>query len=105
MALKRRNRITAQSIKKLELNAHNSVKLHELNDAIRLIYDGMQKILNYENNHTIIDSLLFDLMHFTEYVEDLEMAMQLSRLGLFNPKLLNYDKLENVNSQNKNIYK
>jgi len=86
--------------KKLEINVHNSVKLHELNDAIRLINDGMQKIQNYENNHTIIDSLLFELMQFTEYIEDLEMAMQLSRLGLFNPKLLNYDKLENVNSQN-----
>lgn len=28
------------------------------------------------------------------------MGMQLSRLGLFNPKLLNYDRLENVNTKN-----
>jgi len=27
-------------------------------------------------------------MQFTEYVEDLEMAIQLPRLWLFNPKLL-----------------
>jgi len=39
-------------------------------------------------------------MQLTEYVEDLEMAMQLFRLGLFNPKMLNYDKLENMNGQN-----
>lgn len=39
-------------------------------------------------------------MQFIEYIEDLEMGMQLSRLGLLNPKLLAYDKLNNVNSQN-----
>jgi len=86
--------------RKLETNAHNSVNLHELNDAIQLINDGMQKIQNYENDSNIINSLLYELMQFTEYIEDVEMGMQLSRLGLFNPKLLNYDKLENVNSQN-----
>jgi len=48
--------------KKLEINAHNSVKLDELSEAIRLINDGIQKVQNYENNPTIIGSLLFELM-------------------------------------------
>jgi len=37
---------------------------------------------------------------FIEYIEDIEKGMQLSRLGLFNSKLLNYDKLESINNQN-----
>jgi len=43
--------------------------------------------------------LVFNLKHFAEYIEDLEMGMQLARLGIFNPKLLKQDYLTNINSE------
>jgi len=39
-------------------------------------------------------------MQFIEYIVDIEMGMKLSRLKLFNPKLLKFDKLEGTYSQN-----
>lgn len=84
----------------LETVAQNSVKVHELNDVIQLANSGLEKLKQYEDNRNSIDTLTYELMQFIEFIEDIEMGMQLSRLGLFNPKLLNYDKLENVNSQN-----
>lgn len=85
---------------KIDLIAENSVQLHKLNDVINFVNEGMQKLTNYENNRNSIDTLVYELMQFIEYIEDIEMGMQLSRLGLFNPKLLNYDQLENINNQN-----
>nr|AAC33319.1 envelope protein [Drosophila virilis] len=46
-----------------------------------------------------LDILIFNLQHFTEYIEDIEMGMQLTRLGIFNPKLLKHDYLLHVNSE------
>lgn len=86
--------------KHLEALGTNSVKLHELNDVMQLINKEMQKIVEFEIHRISIDTLVHELLQFTEYIEDIEMGMQLSRLGLFNPKLLNYDKLENVNAKN-----
>lgn len=86
--------------KNLEAVAQNSIKLHELNDIIEQVNTETQKVQDHENNRNTLDTITYELLQFTEYVEDLEMGMQLSRLGLFNPKLLNYDKLENINSQN-----
>uniref|UniRef100_V9H1L4 Envelope protein n=2 Tax=Drosophila ananassae TaxID=7217 RepID=V9H1L4_DROAN len=85
---------------KLNSEAENSIKIHEFNEVMQFVNDGLQRIKKYENNRNSIDTLVYELMQFIEYIEDLEMGMQLSRLGLFNPKLLNYDKLQNVNSEN-----
>jgi len=84
----------------LDTLAANSIQLHELNEVIQLINDRMMKIKESDDEHNKIEKFIYELLQFTEYIEDLEMGMQLSRLGLFNPKLLNYDKLDNVNSQN-----
>jgi len=66
--------------------------------------EGLQNLTNYENNRNSIDTLLYELMLFIEYIEDIEMGMQLSRLGHFNPKLLNYNKLESIDSKKKTNY-
>jgi len=42
---------------------------------------------------------IFNLKHFTEYVEDIELGMQMTRLGLFIPKLLKHDYLKNMNPE------
>lgn len=44
----------------LDINAHSSLKLHELNYAILLVSDGMQQTRNYESNNSIITVLLFE---------------------------------------------
>jgi len=86
--------------KKIDIIAENSIQLHKLNDVVKFVNEGLEKLTNYENNRNSIDTLVYELMQFIEYIKDIEMGMQLSRLGLFNPKLLNYDKLERINSQN-----
>lgn len=81
----------------LENMGKNSIQLHEMNNVINQINENMEKM---ERNRNMYDSFTYELMQFIEYVEDVEMGMQLSRLGLFNPKWLNYDKLDNVNNRN-----
>jgi len=60
----------------------------------------MKRIQEHQNKKNIQDTLTYQLSQFIEYIEDIEMGMQLSRLGLFNPKLLTYDKLDSVNNRN-----
>lgn len=84
----------------LESVTKNSINIHEMSDIIQLINSNMQKIKEFEDEHNNKEQMLYELIQFTEYIEDIAMGMQLSRLGLFNPKLLNYDKLENVDSSN-----
>lgn len=84
----------------LESATKNSINIHEMSDIIQLINSNMQKIKEFEDEHNNREQMLYELIQFTEYIEDIAMGMQLSRLGLFNPKLLNYDKLENVDSSN-----
>jgi len=43
--------------------------------------------------------LVFNLEHFAEHNEDLELGMQLASLGIFNPKLLSQVVVTNVNSE------
>jgi len=47
----------------------------------------------------MIDLTFFNLQQFTEYIEDIELGLQLTRLGTFNPKLLKHDSLIHVNSE------
>jgi len=47
----------------------------------------------------MIDLTFFNLQQFTEYIEDIELGLQLTRLGTFNPKLLKHDLLTHVNSE------
>lgn len=86
--------------KQLESVATSSINLHEINDVMQLINSNIQKTKEFEDEHSNREQLVYELTQFTEYIEDIAMGMQLSRLGLFNPKLLNYDRLENVDSSN-----
>jgi len=42
--------------------------------------------------------LILELQQFTEYIEDIEIGMQFTRLGVFNPKFLKNDNLVEVSS-------
>jgi len=43
---------------------------------------------------------LFNLQQSTTvYIEDIEHGMQLTRLGIFNPKLLKHDLLTHISSE------
>lgn len=42
--------------------------------------------------------IIFNLQ-FTDNIEDIELGLQLTRLGIFNPKLLKHDYLTHVNSE------
>lgn len=78
----------------------NIVQINEINDIINIINNDMKIIQEHQNKKNIQDTLTYQLSQFIEYIEDIEMGMQLSRLGLFNPKLLTYDKLDSVNNRN-----
>jgi len=52
-----------------------------------------------KEQHQQIVVLIFNLQQFTEYIEDIELGMQLTRLGIFNPKLLKHDYLKHVISE------
>lgn len=67
---------------------------------IQLINSNIQKIKELEDEHSSREQLVYELTQFIEYIEYIAMGMQLSRLGIFNPKLLNCDKLENVDRTN-----
>jgi len=43
--------------------------------------------------------ITFSLQEFTEYIENIELGMQPTRLGIFNPKLLKHSPLLHVNSE------
>lgn len=86
--------------KQLESVATSSINLHEINDIIQLINSNIQRTKEFLDEHSNREQLIYELIQFTEYIEDIAMGMQLSRLGLFNPKLLNHDRLENVDSSN-----
>jgi len=47
----------------------------------------------------MINLIIFKLQQFTEYIEDIELGLQLTRLGKFNPKLLKHYSLIHVNSE------
>lgn len=61
----------------------------EIINFLSTIHEGDQRL----------NILLFNLQQFTEYIEDIKLGMQLTRLGIFNPKLLKHDYLTNVNSE------
>jgi len=63
-------------------------------------------LTNYLKNNfeveQMINLIIFNLEQleqFTEYIEDIELSLQLTRLGIFNPKLLKHDLLTHVNSE------
>jgi len=80
-----------QKINKL---VDTSVQNTDLNMVIDVINNGIQIITNLTEKgerDQQVSVLIFNLQHFTEYVEDIELGMQMTRLGLFNPKLLKHD--------------
>lgn len=83
--------------------SQSTVQISSLNHVIDNLNNGIEMINTHsksiEKDHKI-SLLIFNIEHFTEYIEDIEMGSQLTRLGIFNPKLLKHDNLGNVNFQN-----
>jgi len=67
------------------------------------MYNQGLELTNHLNNNfegeQMINLIIFNLQQFTEYIEDIELSLQLTRLGIFNPKLLKHDLLTHVNSE------
>jgi len=67
------------------------------------MYNQGLELTNHLNNNfegeQMINLIIFNLQQFTEYIEDIELGLQLTRLGIFNPKLLKHDLLIHVNSE------
>jgi len=79
-----------------------SVQNTDLNMIIDVINNGIEiinKLKEKGEREQQVNVLIFNLQHFTEYVEDIELGMQMTRLGLFNPKLLKHDYLKNMNPE------
>lgn len=87
---------------KINNMSEDSVKTHDLNTILDVINSGIDiinKLKVDKERHQQIAVLIFNLEQFTEYIEDIELGMQLTRLGIFNPKLLKHDYLKHVNSE------
>lgn len=86
----------------INIIAHNSIQANNLNDFINTFNQGINiinnqsKILEEEKQ---LNSLIFNIEHFTEYIEDIELSLQLTRLGIFNPKLLKHDQIDHINHE------
>lgn len=61
--------------------------------------EAVNSIVSEKEKSIKLELLIFNLEHFTEYIEDIEMGMQLTRLGIFNPKLLKHNYLKHVDSE------
>lgn len=87
---------------KIKNLAENSIQANELNYIIDAINKGLEtvnSIVSEKEKSIKLELLIFNLEHFTEYIEDIEMGMQLTRLGIFNPKLLKHNYLNHVDSE------
>lgn len=84
-----------------DLSQH-SIQINELNEVIEVVNRGIE-VINHlsaiSEGDRRLELLVFNLQQFTEYIEDIELGMQLTRLGIFNPKLLRHDPLSHVNSE------
>jgi len=79
-----------------------SVQNTYLNMIIDVINNGIEiidKLKEKGERDQQVSVLILNLQHFTDYVEDIELGMQMTRLGLFNPKLLKHDYLKNMNPE------
>jgi hypothetical protein len=80
----------------------NNIQISELNHVIDAINKGIE-VTNHLNHlreqEQMLALVIFNLQQFTEYIEDIELGLQLTRLGIFNPKLLRHDSLTHVNSE------
>jgi len=80
----------------------NNVQISELNHVIEVINQVIE-LTNHLNNNfegeQMINLIIFKLQQFSEYIEDIELGLQLTRLGIFNSKLLKHDSLIHVNSE------
>lgn len=87
---------------KIDNLSENSIQINELNKVIDAINKGIETVnrLNEnQNENQRLAILIFNLQEFTEYIEDIELGMQFTRLGIFNPKLLKHDPLKHINSE------
>jgi len=83
--------------------AQSTIQVSNLNHIIDSLNDGIKMINNQSKairTEQKINLLIFNIEHFTEYIEDIEMGSQLTRLGIFNPKLLKHDQLGNIHYKN-----
>jgi len=80
--------------------AQSTIQVSNLNHIIDNLNEGIKMINNQSNairTEQKINLLIFNIEHFTEYIE---MGSQLTRLGIFNPKLLKHDQLGNIHYKN-----
>jgi len=83
----------------LDEKKNNMSEDNTIIDVINSGIDIIKKLKVDMEQHQQIAVLIFNLQQFTEYIEDIELGMQLTRLGIFNPKLLKHDYLKHVNSE------
>jgi len=88
-----------QKINNLVDTSVQSTDLNMIIDVINNRFELINKLNEKGERDQQVSVLIFHLQHFTEYVEDIELGMQITRLGLFNPKLLKHDYLKNVNPE------
>jgi len=82
--------------------SENSVKANELNQIIDAVNKGIEVIntLNLINEgEEKLAIITFNLQEFTEYIKDIKLGMQLTRLGIFNPKFIKHNPLSHMNSE------
>jgi len=76
------NNLVDTRVQNTDLNINNRIEI-------------INKLKEKGEREQQVSVLLLNLQHFTEYVEDIELGMQMTRLGLFYPKLLKHDYLKN----------
>lgn len=93
---------TEELEQKINNISENSIQISELNHVIDAIIEG----IGFTNHLSVINDgqemlslLIFSPQQFAEYIEGIELGMQLTRKGIFNPKLLKHDFLTYVYSE------
>jgi len=79
-----------------------SVQNTDLNMTIDVINNGIEiinKLKEKRERDQQVSVLILNLQHFTEHVEDIGLGIQMTRLGLFYPKLFKHDYLKNMNAE------
>jgi len=89
---KNNNTFLDTSVQFLDTSDQNTtgVKNTDLNMIIDVINNGIEVINKLKEDvekEQQASVLIFNLQNFTEYVEDIDLGMQLTRLRLLNPKL------------------
>jgi len=74
----------------------------EFNEIIQIINEqskDISKLVKDKQEEKALHIFRYSLNMFLEYIEDLQMSLQLTRVGIFNPKILKHEELENINEE------